>query len=634
MFATKALDRTTSRLSALLRDPATALEEAVTEARSVGLDLAGEVAAHLIRSAPARRKVDVPAIRAAQLARELQLAAAAPALVRCLERLPPSHPLCHVAQTVLPHLGAAAVEALLSALERCDSSEARARLAEILALTPVEDDRIRAALVRMLDDDPSRAARFLADRCEWRALPDLVRTVERIQAEPLDCDICTGEALGALALAVGVLGGALRPSKPGRSGRCSSERRRRGPPPSRFSRCRTASRNTPSSARGPAATTRAPAAAARSTSGAAWTQTRAVRTGAPRTTRRHAASTEHRMPREEAARSGSTVLANGGSGGEGFSGHRPCGSPPDALHSGDDGPGATPPASHEEFASAVDALVDECRSVALWFLKPDYYPRTDDERRRVLARDPEARRPPALQARGEVRAMALTALQRRVCLLLADQRKRSGESYVAGGVALNELVSGARRSRDIDLFHDTEAALAATWSSDRAELAAAGLRVETVRELPAFVEARVSDGAETVLVQWAQDSAFRFFPLVEHELFGLTLHPVDLATNKLLAVIGRREVRDWVDIVKCHDEIQPLGYLAWAAAGKDPGFSPLRIVEECARVRYVQTEIDSLDFDGPVPRAADLSSRWHAAIAELARSCAPSGRRRREMRAR
>jgi hypothetical protein len=212
--------------------------------------------------------------------------------------------------------------------------------------------------------------------------------------------------------------------------------------------------------------------------------------------------------------------------------------------------------------------------------------------------------------------MALTSLQRHVCLLLADQRKRSGESYVAGGVALNEVVAGARRSRDIDLFHDTQAALVATWASDRRTLEATGLRVETVRELPGFVEARVSDVTETVLVQWAQDSAFRFFPLVEHEMFGLTLHPLDLATNKLLAIVGRREARDWVDVVKCHDEIQPLGYLAWAAAGKDPGFSPLRIVEECARVRYVQSEIDGLDFDGPVPRAGDLSARWHAAIAD------------------
>jgi hypothetical protein len=46
--------------------------------------------------------------------------------------------------------------------------------------------------------------------------------------------------------------------------------------------------------------------------------------------------------------------------------------------------GAIGPASHEELAREIDALVDECRSVALWYLKPDYYPRTHDERWRVL----------------------------------------------------------------------------------------------------------------------------------------------------------------------------------------------------------------------------------------------------------
>jgi hypothetical protein len=212
--------------------------------------------------------------------------------------------------------------------------------------------------------------------------------------------------------------------------------------------------------------------------------------------------------------------------------------------------------------------------------------------------------------------MALTTFQRHVCRVLAEQRKRLGESYVAGGVALNEAVAGARRSRDVDLFHDTEAALVATWANDRVALGNSGLSVEVVRELPAFVEARVSDATESVLVQWARDSAFRFFPLIEHETFGLTLHPLDLATNKLLAIVGRREPRDWIDIVQCHANVQSLGYLAWAAAGKDPGFSPARIVEECARTRYVQSEIDSLDFDGPPPNAAEISSQWHGAIDE------------------
>lgn len=54
--------------------------------------------------------------------------------------------------------------------------------------------------------------------------------------------------------------------------------------------------------------------------------------------------------------------------------------------------------------------------------------------------------------------MPLTELQRTVCRLIAANRIASGESYVAGGVALNELIGAARLSRDIDLFHDTDAA--------------------------------------------------------------------------------------------------------------------------------------------------------------------------------
>jgi hypothetical protein len=56
--------------------------------------------------------------------------------------------------------------------------------------------------------------------------------------------------------------------------------------------------------------------------------------------------------------------------------------------------------------------------------------------------------------------MALTPFQRDICRLLAGNRLRSGESYVAKGATLNTLLAASRLSRDIDLFHDTEEALA------------------------------------------------------------------------------------------------------------------------------------------------------------------------------
>jgi hypothetical protein len=193
--------------------------------------------------------------------------------------------------------------------------------------------------------------------------------------------------------------------------------------------------------------------------------------------------------------------------------------------------------------------------------------------------------------------MALTEFQRGVCRLLAENRIRGGDSYVAGGAALNELLRAPRHSRDLNLFHDTEQALATSWKADRETLEASGYRLAVVRERPTFVEAEVRKGHDGVIVQWAHDSAYRFFPLVKHDELGLVLHPFDLATSKVLALVGRVEPRDFVDTLTCDREVQPLGLLAWAACGKDPGFSPAAILEQSARsVRYSQAELDGLDF--------------------------------------
>jgi hypothetical protein len=212
--------------------------------------------------------------------------------------------------------------------------------------------------------------------------------------------------------------------------------------------------------------------------------------------------------------------------------------------------------------------------------------------------------------------MALTPFQRDVCRLLAQSRIASGESYMAGGATLNELLAAARVSRDVDLFHDTESALDATWQHDQQLLVQNHFAVRVLRERPSFVEAEVTRGGEALLLQWVRDSAYRFFPLLSHSELGLTLHPFDLATNKVLALVGRLEVRDWVDAIECSERLQALGYLAWAACGKDPGFSPLALVEHAARTaHYSSDEVRALSFVGTAPDAADLSRRWHAQIA-------------------
>jgi hypothetical protein len=216
--------------------------------------------------------------------------------------------------------------------------------------------------------------------------------------------------------------------------------------------------------------------------------------------------------------------------------------------------------------------------------------------------------------------MAATAFQRQLCRLIAKSRRDSGESYVAGGVALNTLLQAPRISRDIDLFHDTDEALRVSWKNDQALLTRNRYDLEVIREAPTYVEALVSKGTDQVIVQWLRESAFRFFPLVEHEDFGLMLHPFDLATNKVLALAGRLEPRDWIDVLTTHDKLQPLGYLVWAACGKDPGFSPASILAEAGRSgRYSQAELNELAFDGSAPDARELGVKWHRMLSEAHR---------------
>ena len=210
--------------------------------------------------------------------------------------------------------------------------------------------------------------------------------------------------------------------------------------------------------------------------------------------------------------------------------------------------------------------------------------------------------------------MALTPIQRIILRALAAERVNREERYVAGGVALNTLLAAARRSRDIDLFHDTDAALSASWAADRKRLERDGFDIQVLREAPAFVEALVERDNDRTVIQWTRDSAFRFFPLIEDQTLGLTLHPFDLATNKVLAMAGRLEVRDWIDVLTCDATLQPLGYLTWAACGKDPGFNPRSLLAQARRLHYSREEVCALDFAGDPPDAAEAGRRWHLAL--------------------
>lgn len=210
--------------------------------------------------------------------------------------------------------------------------------------------------------------------------------------------------------------------------------------------------------------------------------------------------------------------------------------------------------------------------------------------------------------------MAVTPFQSGVLRVIARSRKDGDETYVAGGLALNHQLGRPRVSSDIDVFNSTYEALERSSDADCAALSRAGYRLDVVRKRDFIVEVRVTRDGQSTDLQWVQDSAYRFFPLIEDELLGLTLHPFDLATNKLLALAGRRVPRDWVDTISCSEQIQPLGLLAWAANGKDIGLTPLFILEMAMRTHYAQQEFDVAIVNHADYDLGDLSRRWHDMI--------------------
>lgn len=177
-------------------------------------------------------------------------------------------------------------------------------------------------------------------------------------------------------------------------------------------------------------------------------------------------------------------------------------------------------------------------------------------------------------------SVPLTPFQEEVLRLLA--RNRSPESYLAGGAALHSAPNSIRYSQDLDFFHDSERRVAEAFESDRS----------------------------------LHDTAWRFMPAVRDPGGWFRLHDVDLAINKLLALAGRDEPRDYVDILDAHDRILPLGAMVWAATGKDPGLSPHGILELLKRRgRPRQEDLDRLRLATPLD-ASRCKERWLRALEE------------------
>jgi len=206
----------------------------------------------------------------------------------------------------------------------------------------------------------------------------------------------------------------------------------------------------------------------------------------------------------------------------------------------------------------------------------------------------------------------LTEYQASLARLLSENR--TFDSYLAGGAAILIEPNTARFSRDLDYFHDSETRVAEAFAADQKLLEIGGYSIEVDLNQPGFVRAIVRKDGHAARVEWARDSAWRFMPTVRDDRVGFVLHPVDLSVNKVLALAGRDEPRDVLDALHLHRHVLGLGALCWAACGKDPGFTPLSLLELLRRRGRVRAEdLARLDLVEPVDLRA-LKHEWLEAL--------------------
>lgn len=202
----------------------------------------------------------------------------------------------------------------------------------------------------------------------------------------------------------------------------------------------------------------------------------------------------------------------------------------------------------------------------------------------------------------------LTALQRRIIRLVGDLPEAEGFA-LAGGAALIAREVVDRPTRDLDFFateteavHRLQSALLEAARSD-------GLDVDVIESYPGFTRLTVSDGRDRCEVDLAYDARIRS---PERTPYGLVLQLDELAADKVLALFGRAEARDFIDVAAL------LPHYGWdrlcrLAVEKDAGFNREVLVDAIRAFRRLPAREFGLEVDAYGELAAD-ARRWEIAL--------------------
>lgn len=183
----------------------------------------------------------------------------------------------------------------------------------------------------------------------------------------------------------------------------------------------------------------------------------------------------------------------------------------------------------------------------------------------------------------------LSPTQRRI-LLSFSKLKDSNSFYLTGGTALAEFYLGHRRSFDLDLFTPERGLLLPFSRIVEEELPKQNFSVRVVHRFESFVEFEIGEHDETVRMQLALDSPFRF-QQPEQSKIGIMVNDFqDLVVDKFLAFFSRAEPRDAVDLFFIL-KTQSFKDLLMLASKKDPGFDLYWLTISLKKVKDFPDEI-------------------------------------------
>ena len=212
----------------------------------------------------------------------------------------------------------------------------------------------------------------------------------------------------------------------------------------------------------------------------------------------------------------------------------------------------------------------------------------------------------------------LSPLQHRVASIVQDLPE-ARDFVLAGGAALIVRGDVNRLTRDLDFFAESADAVDRCLPALEQALGANGLRVERRQIGHGFARLVVHGEGEETIIDLGADA--RLLP-AEKTAHGLVLSSKELAIDKVLAIFGRAEARDFVDLAVLEPRYGLVDLLRQAAE-KDPGFQPQVFRQMLGGFHRLQRDEFEVD-DGTYESLARTVARWTTSVEQAVRGSGDS----------